>query len=407
MAASPVRILFFIESHQHGGTDRYLFDLCSQLAKAGHEVEVLHNASPDFTARAQKELDARVSLRPVFFLSSDGMTHAVQKSALPSPLQFLLRALLFPLRYLFYPLNTLALFLQLGGKKPDAFHVVNGGYPGAFSCHAAALAGRLRFFARILFSVLNTPFGRKVPLADRALDWLTLHSTSLFIPNARALGDSLTALRGVPPAKIRPIYTCARPPAMRLDAAQQAAFRSRYGLNKDDYVICYLAMFEAVKGHADLLSAFAGLRQQLPDAKLVLGGAGKAELSLRAQAKALGLGDAALFPGPGQVSEWYSCADLVVYPSQREGLPYALEEAMYFGKPVIASPVGGIPELIEDQKSGLLLPAGDAGAWVEAVRRLHDDRALASSLGAAAKKRVTEEFSLESMVEETKKAYGI
>ncbi|MCL6089061.1 MAG: glycosyltransferase family 4 protein [Candidatus Marsarchaeota archaeon] len=405
--AAPSRILFFIESHQHGGTDRYFFDLCNQLAKEGHGVEVLHNGGSNFIARSHTELDARARLRPVFFLSADGMTHSVQKTGWPEPLKLAARALLFPMRYLFYPINTLLFFFRLSGPKPDVFHIINGGYPGAMSCHAAALAGRLRSFPRILFSVLNAPFGRKVPAVDWALDKLTSGSVDLFIPNARALGSELASLRGVPSAKIRPIYTCAKPPATRLDAAQQAAFRARHGLSKDDYVICYLAMFELVKGHAGLLASFASLRQSLPDAKLALGASGKAERALRAQAKALNLGASVLFPGSGQVNEWHSCADLVVYPSTREGLPYALEEAMHFAKPIITSDAGGISELIEDGKSGIILPAGDANAWAGAMKQMHDDKALASRLGAAAQARVREKFSLAAMAEETKQAYGI
>jgi glycosyltransferase involved in cell wall biosynthesis len=98
-------------------------------------------------------------------------------------------------------------------------------------------------------------------------------------------------------------------------------------------------------------------------------------------------------------------AAVVVLPSYREGLPMVLLEAMAQGRAVVATSVGGIPSLIEDGVTGLLVPKGDAGALREAITRLLGDAALRSKLGAAARERVNEVASWDRVMEETLAAY--
>jgi glycosyltransferase involved in cell wall biosynthesis len=106
-----------------------------------------------------------------------------------------------------------------------------------------------------------------------------------------------------------------------------------------------------------------------------------------------------------EVERLLARAAAVVLPSHREGLPMALLEAMAHGRAVVATPVGGIPSLVEDGRTGLLVPPGDAGALRAAIDRLLGDPGLRRRLGEAARERVTELCSWERVVDETLAAY--
>jgi glycosyltransferase involved in cell wall biosynthesis len=98
-------------------------------------------------------------------------------------------------------------------------------------------------------------------------------------------------------------------------------------------------------------------------------------------------------------------AAVVVLPSHREGLPMVLLEAMAHGRAIVATPVGGIPSLVEDGVTGLIVPRGDPEAFRQAITRLLDDPALRRDLGSAARERVQEVASWDRVVEETLSAY--
>jgi glycosyltransferase involved in cell wall biosynthesis len=107
------------------------------------------------------------------------------------------------------------------------------------------------------------------------------------------------------------------------------------------------------------------------------------------------LGDAGELLGErDDVAEQLARADVFVLSSRSEGLPMAILEAMAAGLPVVATAVGGIPELVADGETGLLVPPGDADALAEALRRLVADPELRRRLGDAARTRVEERFSL-------------
>jgi glycosyltransferase involved in cell wall biosynthesis len=106
-----------------------------------------------------------------------------------------------------------------------------------------------------------------------------------------------------------------------------------------------------------------------------------------------------------EVQRLLARAAVVVLPSHREGLPMALLEALAHGRAVVATPVGGIPSVVEDGVSGLLVPAGDADALRAAIERLLGDRDLRRRLGEAGRARVTELCSWPRVLDETVAAY--
>jgi glycosyltransferase involved in cell wall biosynthesis len=102
-----------------------------------------------------------------------------------------------------------------------------------------------------------------------------------------------------------------------------------------------------------------------------------------------------------EIADWYLAADLIVLPSFREALPYVLLEAMVLGKPVLATPAGGVAELVENGVNGLLVPVGDVQALADGICRLVDDPDYAAALAQNGAREVRERWSRASMARET------
>jgi glycosyltransferase involved in cell wall biosynthesis len=151
-----------------------------------------------------------------------------------------------------------------------------------------------------------------------------------------------------------------------------------------------------VKGHLVLLRALAQARGRVPDLALDVAGQGPLEPALRAYAKELGLSDAVRFLGfVSPIQAAIAGAAAVVVPSLGEGFGMVALEAMERGRPVIASDVGGLPEIVADGDTGFVVPAGDAEALAEAMVALASDLGQAAAMGEAGRRRALEAFTQE------------
>nr|WP_305089237.1 glycosyltransferase family 4 protein [Massilia sp. YIM B04103] len=164
--------------------------------------------------------------------------------------------------------------------------------------------------------------------------------------------------------------------------------------------ILFLGRAHRPKGIYELLEAVALLRQDWPALRLVIGGDGDLaavaqrarELQIEAQVEIAGWLDAA------QKAEQIRRAQLFCLPSYAEGLPMAMLEAMAAGKPVVVTPVGGIPEAVSDGQNGLLVPPRDAAALAQALRRLLGDAALRARLAQQARQTVLGRYATEAVM---------
>jgi colanic acid/amylovoran biosynthesis glycosyltransferase len=167
-------------------------------------------------------------------------------------------------------------------------------------------------------------------------------------------------------------------------------------------VLCVCRMV-AEKGVQMLVDAVGELRSEGTEVELVLVGSGPLQDSLRARVAQLGLGEDIKFAGAvGQddMAGYYARADAFCLPSFAEGVPVVLMEAMATGRPVIASRITGIPELVEDGVSGLLVPPGNLGHLTKALAELAGSPARRQSLGQAGRARVEQEFDAEKCAAE-------
>jgi glycosyltransferase involved in cell wall biosynthesis len=163
--------------------------------------------------------------------------------------------------------------------------------------------------------------------------------------------------------------------------------------------VVMVANLRPEKGHDVLIDAASHVLRRFHDARFEVVGSGPEHRRLIALANEHGVSHAVSFIGHCEaVPEQLATADVFVLPSRSEALPNALLEAMAAGLPVVASAVGGILEVLEDGKTGLLVPAGDSQALAGALSRLMADAALAERLGAAARAYVETRYSFDRMV---------
>ncbi len=267
-------------------------------------------------------------------------------------------------------------------EVPFALRTLRRAVAGASLVHINAtrpmlLASLARLQKPLVFHVRNT--GREPlldPLLGSAADRIISISGAVarrFLP--RGCGSKVRVIpNGVQLERFRGIA--------RRDA------RNALSLPQRGRVFLSASRLHASKGHDYLIEAFS----QIPDATLLLLGDGPERGVLERQARALG--ERVRFGGQqADVSLGMAAADVVVVPSLDEPFGRVAIEAMASGKPVVASRVGGLPEIVLHEKTGLLVSPGDVGAWVRSMQRVNEDGELRRRLARAGRRRAQTHFS--------------
>ena len=230
--------------------------------------------------------------------------------------------------------------------------------------------------------------------------------TDLSLAVSQGVKDYLVQEIGLVPEKIRVVANGVDIAA--IDAARPGdEMRRELGLPADAPVIGLVGRLDHWgKGHKELFAAMARLTARYPVQALIVGG-GRREAEIKQAAIDLGLADAVHFLGSRRdVPDLLHAMDIFVLPSYSEGLSLALMEAMAAGLAVVASAVGGNPELVADAETGLLIPPKDAEALAVALERLLADPTEAKAMGEKARQRVEENYSLDRLGREINEIYG-
>jgi glycosyltransferase involved in cell wall biosynthesis len=239
----------------------------------------------------------------------------------------------------------------------------------------------------------------------RLLDTLTARIPKYFIAVSRHTADSLVR-QGYPRERIRVIYNGVS------DEEPFAKSRISKKLPGDRPIVGCVGRLCEKKGQKDLVLAFCKVLHDYPFADLWLIGndqqtQGEYEFELRCLVESLGISDRMVFWGHQDgAKELMEQMDILVLPSYDEGFPLVLLEAMSIGLPVIASRVAGIPEMIVDGETGILIPPGNIEIIGDEIKRLMSNPSLRKSLGEKGRKRVLKEFSKEQMLGQIRELYA-
>lgn len=225
------------------------------------------------------------------------------------------------------------------------------------------------------------------------------------IANSQAVRDFLVEKDGFDPNLIRVIRNAVD--LERFETVRPDRRRLFPHLETQSQLISVVAnMNVEAKGHLDLIRAAAEVSQEFGGAKFLLIGDGGERTRLEAITAELGLSRIVLFLGRrNDVPSVLACSDLFVLPSWAEGLPNSVLEAMAAGLPIVATRVGGIPEVIDNGVSGLLVAPRDPHALAIAVLKILRNEGLAKQLGRSAKERVRLQFSFERLLSELDDLY--
>jgi glycosyltransferase involved in cell wall biosynthesis len=216
-----------------------------------------------------------------------------------------------------------------------------------------------------------------------------------------------TVSRGVRhPSRVRRVYHGVEPPLTRALERQGQLIRQELGVRPDDFLVGNVGRLALQKGQRHLIGAMPLLLERVPRAHAVIAGGGDLEEYLRDLVSEVGVAERVHVLGPRKdVPALMHAMDVFAMPSIWEGFGLVLLEAMAAGRPIVASRVATIPEVVLDGETGLLVPAGDPLALADALARLAADPDLASQFGEAGRERVRRQFSIEKMVGDTELLY--
>ncbi len=342
-----------------GGQNQVLLTSLGMAAR-GHEVTLACRAGGELLARA---VAAGVRSRPARFQGDLG------------------------------PFGVLGLVRILTESRPDVMQLHDP--------HAVAVGLVARRLARSRALLVAT---RRVDFRLRSLpSRLKYRACHRVIAVSRAIADLLHA-DGVPDSRVRLVYEGV--PDREAAKGGEAELLA-LGVTGDRPVVGNVAALTGHKDHATLPEATVLLKARLPRVVVVIAGEGELRSSLEAQARRLGLRDSVVFMGfRTDLDRLIPTFAVFCLSSHMEGLGTSLLDAMAFGRPVVATAAGGIPEAVEDGKTGLLVPPRDPRALAEALLALLTDERRAQAMGAAGRHRFLERFSAAHMVDETLKIYA-
>lgn len=368
---SRAKVLVLMEASVVNGAAKTLLNFCDTLQKSTDEIPI-HIAIATFHRGAVLEG------KP-----ANAFVEAVELRGI--------RAIVIPERFRFDPRALRMLREVIRSEAPDIVQTNN------VKSHAMVkLAGLNRKVAWLAFHHGYTVPDFKMKIYNQ-LDRWSLPAADQVVAVCGPFRDQLTAI-GVPAARIRVLHNSA---ALTdpVPAGLSEETRSRFGLSGEDTnLLVSIGRLSFEKGHADLLHALEVVKSRhsaLPW-KLLFVGSGPEENNLRDLAKRLGLDSHVIFTShQTNVLPFYGLADAMILPSHTEGSPHVVLEAMSAGVPIVATAVGGVPEILTDGETALLVPPRNAEAMSSAIFRLLESPQLARSLARNAKELLVEQFSHE------------
>ncbi|HET6144465.1 MAG TPA: glycosyltransferase family 4 protein [Candidatus Acidoferrales bacterium] len=242
------------------------------------------------------------------------------------------------------------------------------------------------------------------PLAKSAVSLRRYYAATKIVAVSECVSSALVN-SGIDPGKIV-VISDGVPLENPVSQAERLRARQSFGIDPDVRLLGSVGALTPDKGQEILIRALAHVRLRFPDCQLLLPGDGPYRAKLAATVQKLDLNGAVHFPGfVEDIGRVYAAIDLFAFLAQAEALGTSLLTAMAYGLPVVAAARGGIPEVVEDGKNGLLLQDPNTTAVASAIERLLDDPKTASRLAVTARETIAARFSQDRMVEQTLNLY--
>lgn len=357
------RVLFLITTTDFGGTESILLELVRRMRGRGLELEVCSLCPPGQVGREIQALGIPLTS---LGMAPDASFVELAKGAYRLARTIDEREIDLAQTFLYRANVVGALAAKLARRKPALISSQRSLNPAGF--HNAARAVRwTRRFADLVVAVSSA-------VRDEVLSTERTHA------------DKVVVIRnGVDTTLFAP--------------RDGTRMRRELGLPDGALVVGGVGRLAPVKGFEYLVAATAIAIERGVDIETLLVGDGPQRGQLEAYAAELGIAEHVHFLGMRRdLPELYAAMDIFALPSVQEGSPNALMEAMACGKPVIASPVGGVPEIVDDRVSGLLVTPAEPERWADAIERLDGTPRMRMELGRNARARALESLDIELTV---------
>ena len=393
---AAVTLGFYDESRSRGGTTRYLLDLLSCLDRDRYRPVFFGMRSYEWHDDLRK-LDIPIQVaRPSNAIASEG-------SAPPTSSRIGEAASRLP-RRLNWALGTakdIRCLTRFWKEHPvDLLHInICGTEPAPI---AARLAGQRRIVGVYHISPSYDLDGKRRGQPYRGVDLWALRSLHAAIACSRFTQRDWEAHYPVPKGRMTTVQNGIDLSRGERHRDREEAKRS-LGFYPEDLLIGCVANLHPYKGHTHLIKAFRKVKSSHPNARLLLAGTGALELQLRAEAE--DLRDVYFLNYCEDVRSVLEALDVYVQPSVMEALGLAVLEAAAMGLPVVASDVGGLPEVVRSEETGVLVHPADPDALARALNALLNDRARRERLGSAGADMVSRRFTRTRMAAETFAVY--
>lgn len=361
------KLLFVITKSNWGGAQRYLYDMATEL-KGSYEVAVALGGEGELAKRLRQ---SGVTVFSIPSLGRDVRFGDDLKS--------------------FFELSSI-----IKRFKPDIVHLNSSKIGGL-----GALAARLRKIPHVIFTAHGWAFNEDrsmiSKLAIKCAYWVTMslcthtiavsEATWKYVANWPYVGKKISTVRNA---------------VGTIDFMPREEARQKLGATTESWTVGTIAELHPIKGLIYACEAIKECTKSHPDIRYVIIGEGETRTILETYIARNKLEKNITLVGHlSQAARYLKAFDVFILPSLSEGLGYVLLEAGLASLPVIASNVGGIPEIITSGENGLLVPSRDSAALFQALEKIHADTSLAADFGAKLTTKVATDFSLGKMVEKT------
>lgn len=392
-----MKITLFTEVFDCGGVDTFIVNLINHWPNKNDSFVIIANANYPGLRVIEEKL-----VRPCEVIRH----HVLIYSNILSRNFFLkvIRKIISPvLRYLLIAYNVLAFRKLLLQTKSDILMVINGGYPAGDSCRAATISWGV--FSGKPKSVHNFhSIVQKLPwhsyLQECAVDWLMSKHTSRFVTVSKAAADSMS-LRPLVYGKGLTSFIYNGIDVALTESPQWMSIRDEIGISNTAPLCLMLGTYSPSKGHYFLFQAFKKVLAEIPDAHLLICGYGfPYEIKQVARyVSELQLHDSVHLMGfRKDISHLLDSADILVVASQKyESFGFTSVEAMAHRVPVVATDVGGVPEVVVNGEGGFCVSRRDADAYAQCIVKLLKDENLRKEQGERGYKRYLNLFTAKTM----------
>ena len=402
-----VRIHYHTDCYWFSGSEATLMVLlAAMLEQPELEAEFTYRAWPEYERGLRAKLDPRVRSRRLRLPDPANLKAALSRGRSPRVARALRGGVsLMPIRQLCLVWDIGRMYAELKRSDPDVVHINNGGFPGAISCNATAIAASIAGIPA-LYVVNNIAYPYRTPgrLFDYPVDRVVARSVGLFVTGSTAAATALRGVLRLPPARQRVIPNAVVRREPRSSVAQT---RRGLGVAADARIVLVVARLEERKGHRYLFEAMKQLPSSCDDVVLVVAGDGPERATLEALIELDHLAPRIRVLGEHD-DPWalYAAADVVVLPSiGHEDFPIVILEAMAAGRPVVATRVAGAPDQVVDGVTGRIIEPRDATALAAAIADVLGTQDRGKQMGVAGRQRYEEHFAPERVVDLYVEAY--